>query len=113
MKNNKRIPSVVILIILTMLMVFLWIGFSIYNALNTQPPVEVPPEIMAPLDPTLNQEYLNQLPNTIYFDNVSSGTTQIVIINQVEASPTASPEATPIATESASPAATIEPSPTP
>lgn len=113
MKKNKNVPGVVVLVILTLIMVICWIGLSVYRALITRPPVEVSEEVLAPLDPTLNQEYLNRLPERIYIENLSTGTTQIVQIVEAEASPP--PIATPTATESASSSATpiASPSATP
>lgn len=103
MKSNKNVPGLVVLIILTLITVFCWIGLSIYRALTTKPPVEVSEAVLAPLDPTLNQEYLDRLPQRGYIENLATGTTQITILEEL-ASPT--PSATPIASESASASAT-------
>lgn len=80
MKKPKA-PKLITVAILTTITIVTWIFFSVYNVLTKKPPVTVPEEILAPVDPTLNSQALDKLENRIYFEE-----------NDVAALPTPTPE---------------------
>jgi len=41
---------------------------GLYEIITSIPDVEVDPELLKPIDPTLNQEALNRLDNRLYFE---------------------------------------------
>lgn len=60
MKKDK-LPSIVSILILTLMTVILWITLSIYHAFTTKPAASVPTEISAPLEPSWTKILLNRL----------------------------------------------------
>jgi hypothetical protein len=111
---NKKMPSVVVLVVLTTITVVCWIGFSVYKALTTKPPVEVPQAVLNPIDPKLNDQYLERLPGRVYLDATGS-TTQITLPEDIQEAQQATPQpsTTPLPSlePEASPTSTPTPSP--
>ncbi|OGM15867.1 hypothetical protein A2V56_05330 [Candidatus Woesebacteria bacterium RBG_19FT_COMBO_42_9] len=64
---KKKTPALVSTAILTVITIFMWIAFSVYRALITQPSVNVPPEILEPISPDLDRETLASLAARTYF----------------------------------------------
>jgi hypothetical protein len=78
----------------------MWIAFSVYRILTSQPPVNVPPEILEPISPTLDREILATLSQRDFF---AEGEVSETFVNQgPQASPTLTitPSITPEATGS-------------
>ena len=99
MEKQKR-PNFVTIGILTVITIFLWIGFSVYRAFTITPSTKVSDEILKPITPTLDTETLSKIDQRVFFEEGEIG--QIFI-------PTATPtptetETEEIATESATPA---------
>ena len=101
MKKNK-LPSIVSILILTLLTIILWITLSIYHAFTTKPAASVPQEISAPLTPTLDQGTIKQITGAVYLDssqipdNVTGS--PLPSATPVLLAPTASPSASPSST---------------
>ena len=53
---------------------------SLYEIITSTPDVEVDPELLKPIDPTLDQEALNLLDNRLYFEE---GQTYSPVIKEV------------------------------
>jgi len=106
MKKNK-LPSVVSILILTLMTVILWITLSIYHAFTTKPAVSVPEEISMPLTPTLDTDTIKKIEEGIYLDSSkipdNIGGSPAPIVAPVEVVSTASPSASPNASPSATP----------
>lgn len=109
MEEQKR-PSFITIGILTVITIFLWIGFSTYRALTISPPAKVSDEILKPITPSLDTETLSKINQREFFEEGEIGQ---ILISVPSPSPTATPTATPTpteteteeeATESASPA---------
>lgn len=64
---KRKTPALVSTAILTVITIFMWIAFSIYRILSAQPPINVAPEILAPISPTLDSEVLATLVERTYF----------------------------------------------
>ncbi len=70
MEATKYMPkSLKLILFLTLVTTFSWIGFDVYRAFTQLPPPVVSEEILSPVDPTLNVEVLNTLPNRVYLNN--------------------------------------------
>lgn len=67
MKKPKA-PRLVTVTILTTITIIFWVFTGLYEIITSTPPVEVDPEILKPLNPSLDQENLNRLEGRIYFE---------------------------------------------
>lgn len=65
---KKKTPPIVSTAILTVITVFMWIAFSVYRVFTSTPPVNIPPEILEPISPTLDSETLASLASKTYFE---------------------------------------------
>lgn len=81
MKKTK-IPSIVAVMILTVITISFWIVFSVIRIFTTEPTPSIPPEILNPLNPNYDKTAVDKIQERIYFDK-----------EQIFTSPTASPEA--------------------
>lgn len=116
MKKNK-LPNIISILVLTLVTVLMWVGFSIYRAFTLKPASVVQNNILASLSPSLDANTINKVESSLYF----TGSQIPEVGSQVSPSPTplttistplpATVSATPIATISATPV--ITPSPTP
>ena len=67
--NKNKLPSLVSILILTLITSIAWIGFNIYRALTIKPPEVVPEEISRPLNPKLDMDTLNIINSKLYFED--------------------------------------------
>ncbi|MFC1649406.1 hypothetical protein ACFL2C_01660 [Patescibacteria group bacterium] len=82
MKKSRQ-PGVVTLAILTALTVILWVFFSVYRALTEELPSQVSPEILEPVNPSLDLETLKKVREGLTFtdietENISVSTPDVV-----------------------------------
>ncbi len=98
---KPKLPSVVVLLVLTTITIVMWISLSIYRAAIIEPDVKVSEEILTPLDPNLNQQVVTQIESRLFID--PNQVTDIVNIQTPTPIPTVTPE----------PVSTLEASPTP
>lgn len=103
MKKNK-LPSLITILVLTLLTSILWVSLSIYRAITVKPPESVPSTVSNPLTPTLDQIEINKIESAVFLDN--SQIPQNLIIASSPPAPATLPIATPIITPTASPSAT-------
>jgi len=66
--KNKKAPALVNLAIYTTITVFLWIFFDVYRALKKPAIIDIEPKILEPINPNLDNNLLNEVKNSIYFD---------------------------------------------
>ena len=66
--RNKKTPALVNLAIYTTITIFLWIFFDIYRALRKPASVDVEQKILEPIIPKLDNNLLDELKNSIYFN---------------------------------------------
>ncbi|HJY98319.1 MAG TPA: hypothetical protein VJ227_01245 [Patescibacteria group bacterium] len=106
--RKKKLPSLVTVLVLTLVTALSWVGFSIYRAFTTESPPSVAEEILSPLTPTLDQETIQKIEGALYFNDSQIPeltTTQAVTpAPTVGPLPTAEPEATSSATPEGTPA---------
>lgn len=107
MEKTNKLPSLVTILILTLVTVVMWVGFSIYRAFGLSPAPSVPQSVSATLNPTLDAATISQIESRL---NLSGSQIPEVNISSASATPTptgpgptASPSATPTATASATP----------
>jgi len=66
MKKLKP-PRLVTVAVFTTITIVFWVFYGLYGILTSDSFQKVPPEILAPIDPTLDTEILDVLPNRIFF----------------------------------------------
>lgn len=110
--KNPKLPSLVSILVLTLLTVVMWISFSIYRALTTKPTPEVPSAISQPLTPTLDKSTLDKIESKIFLNDsqIPDNVTSVSVPTSVT---TPIPISTPEATSEATPAASASPSASP
>lgn len=92
MKKTK-IPSLVTVAVFTTITVVCWIIFGTVRIFSHKPTlVNIPPELLAPVNPTLDKNAVDKIQKTFYFDKEQ----EFEVLPAPTASPTASPSATPI-----------------
>lgn len=103
-------PRLVTVAIFTTITVIFWIFFSVYTVLTQTPDINVPPELLEPIDPTLDMESLQDISERVHFEESDVVSPIIVVLT-----PTPEAESSPIPEESlevtptATPEATISP----
>lgn len=108
--EKAKIPSFITILILTLVTVATWVGFSIYRALTAAPGPTVAKEILNPLNPALDTSVINQVNSRIFLDD--SQIPEINIKSPGGSAPPATPISTPVASQSATPVATQSAQPT-
>lgn len=68
MKRNK-LPSLITVLILTLVTTVMWVSLSIYRAFSQKPTPSVPQEIVNPLTPTLDQKTMTQIGSSVFLDD--------------------------------------------
>jgi len=105
MKKNK-LPSIITILILTLVTVVAWISLNIYWALSKKPAPIVPQEVSEPLTPTLDTDSLDRIQSRLFLNdsqipevNIATPVAPPVAIATPEPipseAPTTKPEATP------------------
>ncbi len=87
-----KIPSIVAVMILTVITISFWIVFSVIRIFTTEPTPSIPPEILNPLNPNYDKTVVDKIQERIYFDKEQVFET-VQLTPGPTASPTASPEA--------------------
>lgn len=64
--TNKKLPSVINLLILTAICAVFWVSFNIYRVFTNEPSPVVSEEILLPIDPTLDTETLNKMRDKVH-----------------------------------------------
>jgi len=102
-------PNLVTIVILTTITIIFWVFFSVYRAFTQEPTPTVPPEIIEPFSPDLDQDTLNKIQSRTFFSEGQLPTITILTPTPTEV-PSEELETTP--TPTASPTATLSPTPT-
>lgn len=66
MKRAKP-PSIITVAIVTTITIIFWIFFEVYQILTGEADINIPEELLKPINPTLNQETLSSLKGRINF----------------------------------------------
>lgn len=75
--NKKKRPFLVNVAILSLITVAVWIVFSVIRVYKKPTPINVPPELLEPVIPTLDLETLNNLQGKYYFSEFDNVVTNI------------------------------------
>lgn len=67
--KEAKLPSIVSILILTIITVIMWISFSVYRAFTQKPAAPVQGEISKPLDPSLDTQTLNQIQSRMFLQD--------------------------------------------
>jgi hypothetical protein len=67
--NKTKLPSVVPILVLTLITVVLWVSLEIFKAFNKPSDTIVSSDISQPLTPTLDQNSINQIEARIFLDD--------------------------------------------
>ncbi len=65
---KPKAPKLVTVAIFTTITVVFWVFMSLYNIITSKPPANVEPELLKPINPTLDQEALNRLEGRVFFE---------------------------------------------
>lgn len=104
--ENKG-PNLKLFAILTTVTVFVWIGTGVYQIINKRTLEDIPANVLAPIDPSLDTSSLNDIEKRRFFEGASVPSRNIVVSSSSAAlSPTpipSSPAPTLSASQSAQP----------
>jgi hypothetical protein len=106
MKKNK-LPSLVTILILTLITGIAWASFEVYRAFTTKSEESVPSAVSNSINPTLDQPTINKIETKIFIDssqipdNVVTNSSITIPSQTVQTpAPTATTAATPVASPS-------------
>lgn len=68
MKKPKA-PRLVTITIITTATIIFWIFFEVYRIFTTTAPVDVPEEILRPINPTLDSSTLQDIERRVFFES--------------------------------------------
>lgn len=66
--KKAKIPSIVTVLILTVITISFWIVFSVVRIFRTEPTPSIPPEILNPLDPNYDKTMVDKIEKRLYFE---------------------------------------------
>ena len=109
--KNRKVPSLVVLAVLTVVTVLAWIVLNIIIFATKESAPTVPKEVLNPLNPELNLQALQDIEKRFYLEADEIPETIISpLSSSEEATPTASPISSPQATATASATPKADPS---
>ena len=113
----KKLPNIVVIGIFTLVTALIWGASDLFRSLSKKPETKVSDEVLEPIDPTLDQETLGKIQNTLFFDagQIPNLPSPSPSPEAASPSPTEAPSTSASASASASvvPTNTASPSPTP
>lgn len=107
--TKPKAPKLVTVAVVTTITIVLWVFFGVYRILTASSPPIVPEELLAPINPVLDQEALRNIEGRVFFEE--SEIPELSIDISTATIPIAEEEA-PTATESAEGVEEEEPSAT-
>lgn len=66
---KKKKPRIVVFVILSVITLVTWVVFDIYRIFTRPSPVELEPEVLEGISPTLNQDVISEIENRIFFSD--------------------------------------------
>lgn len=112
--RKQKTPSFVIIATLTVITIVSWVVYGVYQVFVTTPPLDVPAEVAAEIDPSLDTQSLDKLQKSVFFED-SEITQGIITITTPTTTPLSvqTPSPTPEVTPEVTPEEELTPSPTP
>ena len=92
--ENKRLPNIVVIAILTTFTVICWAGFDIYRSLARKPETTIEPQVLEPLSPGLDETMIEEVVNKTYFTEEQIGDTEIKPATLIPPGPKTTPTPT-------------------
>ncbi len=102
--TNTKLPSLIPLLILTLVTVIMWVSLDVYRVFNKPAETVVPSEISQPLVPTLDQDSINQIESRTFLNESQVPDTVVNSSPTPTANATPNPTITPNALPSTLPA---------
>jgi hypothetical protein len=66
--KKTKVPSIVTVMILTVITISFWIVFSVVRIFRTEPTPSIPPKILNPLDPNYDKTMVDKIEKRLYFE---------------------------------------------
>lgn len=88
--NKRKIPSLIPVLVLTLITIVIWVSLDIYRAFRKPTEVSVPANVSQPITPTLDQSVIEQIESRTYLND--SQVPDNIIVNS---SPTPAAKVTP------------------
>lgn len=63
-----KVPSLVTVLILTLITIIFWIIFGVFRILSSKPAVNIPKEVLEPFSPTLDSNSFDKMERGIFFE---------------------------------------------
>jgi hypothetical protein len=79
MKTTNKIPAIVFIAVLTAITVLFWVVLSIYRVFTDKPKIDVPSEVLEPINPTLDLQTLEKVQSSLYFEEGQTPAIQTVV----------------------------------
>lgn len=89
MENKKELPTIVKLLIFTLVTGIFWAFFTIYRSFTSEPSPVVPAEILFPLTPKLDEKTIDEIKQRNFLETIPE-----ISINVSESIIKPTPEAT-------------------
>ena len=70
MKEPKA-PRLVTIAIFTTITIIFWVFFSLYRILTATPNLDIPPELLEPINPSLDKNALNSIESRVFFEELA------------------------------------------
>jgi hypothetical protein len=67
--NKTKVPSIIPILILTLVTVVMWVSLDIYRAIKHPVAFTVPAAVSQPLTPTLDQDAINQVESHTFLND--------------------------------------------
>jgi hypothetical protein len=90
--KKPRAPRLVTTAITTTITIIFWIFFTLYQVFITKPAPSVEPELLEPINPTLNTDILDKIGNRDFFEEGSFTPLNLIQLPQEESTPVITPE---------------------
>jgi hypothetical protein len=99
--RKPKAPRLVTVAILTTVTVIFWVFLGVYEILTSKTPVAVPPELLTKIDPQLDIETLESIPQRMYFleEDVNFNAGTIPTLLQVSSPEVPQTDTEPVVTE--------------
>jgi hypothetical protein len=105
--RSPKSPRLVTIAIISTATIIFWIFFEVYRIFTTASPVNVPSELLQPINPVLDNSALQNIEGRVFFEEEEIPETPVGIPEIIiESTPTEFPEETPIEEVSPTPTAT-------
>lgn len=111
--QKSKLPSLITILVLTLITVLMWIGFTVYSAITRTPEPSVPTEVSATIVPSLDTDTINKIESGIFFNAGQIPPLTLTASPGPSNTPIPKVQNTPVASASGTPTASPTVAPTP